>query len=79
MESLREHYALTLRRWVGNLEGAWNEAVDEVGQGRARVWQLYMAGSAINFEAGRNQIHQILATATTDDGVSGLPLRPSFT
>ncbi|HEY2997328.1 MAG TPA: cyclopropane-fatty-acyl-phospholipid synthase family protein [Acidimicrobiales bacterium] len=79
MESLREHYALTLRRWVGNLEAAWNEAVDEVGQGRARVWQLYMAGSAINFEAGRNQIHQILATATTDDGVSGLPLRPSFT
>jgi cyclopropane-fatty-acyl-phospholipid synthase len=79
MESLREHYALTLRRWVGNLEAAWNEAVDEVGEGRARVWQLYMAGSAINFEAGRNQIHQILATATTDDGVSGLPLRPSFT
>ena len=30
-------------------------------RGRARVWRLYMAASAINFEAGRTQIHQVLA------------------
>jgi cyclopropane-fatty-acyl-phospholipid synthase len=78
LESLREHYALTLRRWVDNLEGAWDEAVDDVGEGRARVWRLYMAASAINFEAGRTQIHQVLATPTTDDGTSGMPLRPNF-
>ena len=53
LETLREHYALTLRRWVGNLEAHWDEAVDEVGEARARVWRLYMAGSAMNFEAGR--------------------------
>jgi hypothetical protein len=37
-----------------------------------------MAGSAVNFEAGRSQIHQVLATPTTDDGRSGMPLRPLF-
>jgi cyclopropane-fatty-acyl-phospholipid synthase len=78
LETLREHYGLTLRRWVANLEAAWGDAVDEVGEPRARVWRLYMAASAVNFEAGRTQIHQILATPTTDDGRAGMPLRPVF-
>jgi hypothetical protein len=37
-----------------------------------------MAGSAVNFEAGRSQVHQILAVPQTDDGTSGVPLRPVF-
>jgi cyclopropane-fatty-acyl-phospholipid synthase len=78
VENLREHYNLTLRQWVANLERNWAQAVAEVGEGRARVWRLYMAGSAINFEAGRTHIHQVLAAPSTDDGVSGLPLRPRF-
>jgi cyclopropane-fatty-acyl-phospholipid synthase len=78
VETLREHYALTLRRWVANLEERWDEAVAEVGEPRARVWRLYMAGSARNFEAGRTQVHQVLATPTSDDGASGMPLRPVF-
>jgi cyclopropane-fatty-acyl-phospholipid synthase len=78
LETLREHYALTLRQWVANLEAHWDEAVDEVGQARARVWRLYMAGSAMNFEAGRTLVHQVLATPVTDDGRSGMPLRPVF-
>jgi cyclopropane-fatty-acyl-phospholipid synthase len=77
-ESLREHYALTLRRWVANLEGAWDEAVEEAGEARARVWRLYMAGAAVNFEAGRTNIHQVLGAARTEDGTSGFPLRPVF-
>ena len=40
LETLREHYALTLRRWVANLESNWEAAVREVGPGRARVWRL---------------------------------------
>jgi cyclopropane-fatty-acyl-phospholipid synthase len=76
-ESLREHYALTLRAWVSNLEASWDEAVAEVGPGRARVWRLYMAASALNFEAGRTQVHQVLAVRS-DGGRSGLPLRPRF-
>jgi cyclopropane-fatty-acyl-phospholipid synthase len=75
-ESLREHYALTLRRWVANLEANWDAAVAEVGPGRARVWRMYMAGGAVNFDVGRTQIHQILAVEPTAEGRSGLPLRP---
>jgi cyclopropane-fatty-acyl-phospholipid synthase len=78
MESLREHYARTLRCWVRNLEEHWDAAVAEVGPGRARVWRLYMAAAAWGFEHDDNQIHQVLATATTD-GASGMPLRPRFT
>jgi len=78
VESLREHYALTLRRWVANLEAHWDEAVSEVGAPRARVWRLYMAASAVNFEAGRSQVHQVLSVPREPGALSGLPLRPVF-
>jgi len=74
-ESLREHYALTLRAWVANLEANWEEAVAEVGAARARIWRLYMAGSALGFEANRLQVHQVLAVRP-DGGASGMPLQP---
>ena len=74
LESLREHYALTLRKWVGNLEANRDEAVRLVGEPRYRIWRLYMTGAARNFDAGRAQVHQILAIRS-DDGRSGLPLR----
>ncbi|MCK9896539.1 cyclopropane-fatty-acyl-phospholipid synthase family protein [Frankia sp. AgB32] len=77
VENLREHYALTLRAWVRRLEDNWQVAVDEVGAGRARVWRLYMAGSALSFEAGQTQIHQTLAVRP-DAGRSGQPLRPRY-
>jgi cyclopropane-fatty-acyl-phospholipid synthase len=78
VESLREHYALTLRRWVQNLDDGWDGAVSEAGEARARVWRLYLAASAVGFETNRLQIHQVLA-AKPADGRSGLPLRPDFT
>jgi len=74
VESLREHYALTLRNWVRNLEAQRDEAVRLAGEGRYRVWRLYMAAAAVNFEAGRTQIHQILGVRA-DGGRSGVPLR----
>jgi cyclopropane-fatty-acyl-phospholipid synthase len=77
LESLREHYAKTLRCWVANLEANWDEAVELVGEARARIWRLYMAGSAVNFEAGRTGIHQVLGVKP-DGGVSGMPLRPRW-
>jgi hypothetical protein len=33
----------------------------DAGEARARIWRLYMAASALNFDAGRTQIHQVLA------------------
>jgi cyclopropane-fatty-acyl-phospholipid synthase len=77
VEGLREHYALTLRSWVRNLEHAWSDAVAEAGEGRARVWRLYMAASAVGFEDGIIEIHQVLAVRA-EKGASGLPLRPDF-
>ena len=77
VESLREHYALTCRAWVSNLERNWNEARAEAGAARTRIWLLYMAGSALHFETNRISLHQILAVKP--DGVrSGMPLRPVF-
>ena len=76
-ESLREHYALTLRAWVENVERHYDQAVALVGEGRARVWRLYLAGSALGFEAGEIEVHQVLAVRP-DHGRSGLPLRPDW-
>ncbi|MFF0222616.1 class I SAM-dependent methyltransferase [Streptomyces sp. NPDC004629] len=75
VESIREHYALTLRRWVARLEADWNRAVRLAGPGRARVWRLYMAASALAFERNRIGVNQVLAVRTPDSGESGLPLR----
>jgi cyclopropane-fatty-acyl-phospholipid synthase len=77
MESIREHYALTLRRWVNNLETNWEAAVAEVGEGRARIWRLYMTASAVNFTLGGIQVQQVLAVKSVD-GDSGMALRPAY-
>jgi cyclopropane-fatty-acyl-phospholipid synthase len=77
LESLREHYALTLRYWVDNLAKRFDEAVEEVGEERARVWRLYMSGSAVGFERRHLEIHQVLCVRPLD-GSSELPLRPDF-
>jgi cyclopropane-fatty-acyl-phospholipid synthase len=70
VQSLREHYGRTLRGWVANLQGHWDEAQRLVGPGRARVWRLYLAGSAIGFEQNRTSIHQVLAVRSHPDGTS---------
>jgi cyclopropane-fatty-acyl-phospholipid synthase len=71
-ESLREHYARTLRCWVDNLEHEWDAAVSLAGAARARVWRLYMAGCAVNFEEGRTMIHQVLGVRPGPAGESGM-------
>ncbi|HET9020794.1 MAG TPA: class I SAM-dependent methyltransferase [Ornithinibacter sp.] len=78
-ENLREHYALTLAQWCRNLVEHWDECVEEVGEGTARVWGLYMAGSRLGFERNDVQLHQVLAVRPHDDGSTGLPLRPWWT
>ncbi|MEQ4523195.1 class I SAM-dependent methyltransferase [Nocardioides kribbensis] len=77
-ENLRRHYAMTLRDWCANLVEHWDECVAEVGEGTARVWGLYMAGSRLGFERNEIQLHQVLAVRTGEDGSDGLPLRPTW-
>jgi cyclopropane-fatty-acyl-phospholipid synthase len=60
VESLREHYTRTLRHWVSNLEAAHDEVVQETDEVTYRIWRLYMAGSAHNFDAGRLSVFQAL-------------------
>ena len=77
-ENIRVHYALTLAAWCRNLQENWDACVAEVGEGTARVWGLYMAGSRIAFERNEIQLHHVLATRTDENGVSGFPLRPHW-
>ena len=77
-ENLREHYAKTLAAWSANLDEHWKEAVEEVGQGTARVWRLYMAGSRLGFDRNQIQLHQVLCVKLADNGASGMPLRPGW-
>ncbi len=76
-ENLREHYARTCAAWSANLEAHWDEAVAEVGEGRARVWRLYLAGSRLGFVQRRVELHQVLAVRT-ERGEAGMPLRAEF-
>jgi cyclopropane-fatty-acyl-phospholipid synthase len=72
VESLREHYPLTLRRWVANLEAHRDAAIAAVGAERERVWRLYMLGSALAFESGDITVYQTLAARS--GAPHGLPL-----
>jgi cyclopropane-fatty-acyl-phospholipid synthase len=60
VESLREHYVLTLRAWVGRLQRREAEAVRLVGRQTYRVWRLYMTASAHGFASGRINVLQTL-------------------
>jgi len=77
-ENLREHYARTLAAWGANLDAHWDEAVAEVGEGTARVWRLYMAGSRLGFERNDIQLHQVLGVKLGEHGAAGMPLRPDW-
>jgi cyclopropane-fatty-acyl-phospholipid synthase len=76
-ENFRLHYAKTLTGWNKNLVEHWDECVEEVGIGTAKVWGLYMAGSRLGFERNMIQLHHVLATKTLK-GVSDYPLRHDF-
>ena len=73
VQAMREHYPRTLREWVSNLESEWSRAVRLTSAGRARVWRLYMAASALAFEHGRIGVNQVLAVRTHRDGRSDMP------
>lgn len=61
VEALRPHYALTLRHWVKRLEEHREEALQHVSEATYRVWHLYMAACALQFEEGVIGVYQILA------------------
>jgi len=72
LESLREHYALTLHQWVRRLEAHAEEARRITDDRTYRIWRLYMAGSAHGFRTDRLNVYQTLLAKPRGD--SGLPL-----
>lgn len=73
MESLREHYTLTLRHWVRRLEDHAEEARAATDDVTYRIWRLFMSFSAHQFERNRVGVYQTLL-AKPEAGRSGLPL-----
>jgi cyclopropane-fatty-acyl-phospholipid synthase len=74
VEALRRHYALTLRHWVRRLEAAHDEALQYVSETAYRVWRLYMAACALEFEAEGTGIYQILLSKRDATAHSALSL-----
>jgi len=74
VESLREHYTLTLRAWLTRLMRHRDEAIRLTDERLVRTWRLYMTASAHGFASGHINVLQTLL-AKPLDGVSGLPLR----
>jgi cyclopropane-fatty-acyl-phospholipid synthase len=74
VESLREHYALTLRHWVERLEANREEAIRLTSSETFRVWKLFMAGSAQRFRVNKLDLYQALLSKPDHRGASGLPL-----
>lgn len=73
VESLREHYTLTLRHWIRELEKNREAAIDLVGEPTYRVWRLYMSAGARRFDAANFNIIQTLLSKPHEDGRSELP------
>ena len=67
VESLREHYPLTLRRWHANLEDNRARAVELVGEERERAWRLYLLASAHGFEDADITVYQVLGARLGSD------------
>jgi cyclopropane-fatty-acyl-phospholipid synthase len=78
VENLREHYAMTLKGWTDNLVENWDEALEEVSVGRAKVWGIYMAGSRLAFERNEIELHHVLAVKADEHGNANWPLRPTW-
>lgn len=74
VESLREHYAKTLRHWVMRLEARHDEAAAQVGEEAYRLWRLYMAGSSHGFQRGHLSVYQTLLAKTDAFGTAQVPL-----
>lgn len=74
-ENLRPHYARTLRAWCRNLQDNWDAACTEVSEATAKLYGVYMAGSAWGFDHNIVQLHQALGVKLPDDGTLPVPER----
>jgi cyclopropane-fatty-acyl-phospholipid synthase len=80
-ESLRRHYAVTLRAWSDAFEQKLPAMTRLAGEQRARIWRIYLAGCAHAFAHGWVNIYQLLAVKPRDHPagrISPLPLSRDY-
>jgi len=73
VESLREHYLLTLRHWVRRLAARYEEARRTTDEVTCRIFRLYLHAAAYRFRVGATNVYQSLLVKP-EGGRSGLPL-----
>ena len=78
VESLREHYAMTLRAWLRGLEHRKTDAIRLVGERTYRVWKLYMSAAAFGFHSAGLNLAQTLLAKPDASGNSDMPLTRDY-
>ncbi|QZZ19919.1 class I SAM-dependent methyltransferase [Leptothermofonsia sichuanensis E412] len=73
VDAWRPHYAITLNCWADNFRRVFDRMVSLIGERKARLWQLYLRGSALAFENDYERIYQTLLRRKSDK-VWNLPL-----
>lgn len=74
VQSLRPHYAMTLREWSRRFRARKGQAAALVPAWVLRAWELYLAGCAQAFDDGLINVYQVLAAKTDAHGRSRAPL-----
>ncbi len=77
VESMRDHYTLTLTHWCRNVEANRDEVVRLLGEDGYRLWRLWTAGAAYANASGHVGVHQVVLSRL-DEGRSGLPLTRTY-
>jgi cyclopropane-fatty-acyl-phospholipid synthase len=62
VETLRLHYAWTLRHWLGNCHGRRAEIVALYDERFFRMWEFYLAAGIVGFEHGAMNNYQLQYT-----------------
>jgi cyclopropane-fatty-acyl-phospholipid synthase len=76
IESLREHYALTLRHWLRRPDQRSEQGIGLTGEAKYRAWRLHLAGCARRFAVGHLGLVQALF-AKPSRADAALPLTPA--
>lgn len=76
LEPLRRHYQKTLEMWYQNYMKVYDQAVKMYGEPFARMWSLYLQGSAASFESGNIDVMQYLLTNSPSG--TGLPMTRQY-
>ena len=66
VENLRLHYAETLRHWLRRFEDSVDTVREQFDETFVRTWRFYLTCSAVGFESGSLQLHQVVFAADSN-------------